>query len=211
MIAPPSGLTRTVNHQEVPAAGIYRIDAAHTFADFTAQHLVVGHVRGRFTQLTGQITIAEDLAQSAVAVSIAAASIDTHVAKRDQDLRSARYLDVGTYPAITFASTRLAEYPGNQWGLHGDLTIKNITCPVELLTQFTGAAIDDFGYTKIAFLAQAKNPGRPGCGSGRGRAGASDTGGLRDHHGRRRALCTRGRRCRRRRHPGRPPVLLQAV
>jgi hypothetical protein len=45
-------------------------------------------------------------------VTIAAASIDTHVAKRDGDLRSARYLDVTTYPAITFASTRLTEYPG---------------------------------------------------------------------------------------------------
>jgi dihydrodipicolinate synthase/N-acetylneuraminate lyase len=37
------------------------------------------------------------------------------------------------------------------------------------------------------------------------------SGGLRDHHGCRRALRARGRRCRRRRHPGRSPVLLQAV
>ena len=109
---PPSDLPRVVNHQLVPPAGTYRIDPAHTFADFTAQHLVIGHVRGRFTQLTGQITVAEDLTQSAASVTIAAASIDTHVAKRDDDLRSARYLDVTTYPAITFASTRLTEYPG---------------------------------------------------------------------------------------------------
>jgi polyisoprenoid-binding protein YceI len=154
---PPSDLTRVINHQPVPAAGTYQIDPAHTFADFTAQHLVIGHVRGRFTQLTGQITVAEDLTQSAASVTIAAASIDTHVAKRDGDLRSARYLDVTTYPAITFASTRLTGYPGNQWGLAGDLTIKNITRPVELMTQFTGAAIDNnSGNAKVAFLAQAR-------------------------------------------------------
>jgi hypothetical protein len=82
---PPPDLTRVVNHQPVPAAGTYQIDPAHTFADFTAQHLVIGHVRGRFTQLTGQITVAEDLTQSAASVTIAAASIDTHVDKRDGD------------------------------------------------------------------------------------------------------------------------------
>ncbi len=68
----PSDTTRIVNHHVVPAAGTYEIDAAHTFVDFTAQHIVVGHVRGRFTQLTGQITVAEELTQSAVSVSIAA-------------------------------------------------------------------------------------------------------------------------------------------
>jgi hypothetical protein len=52
---PPSDPTQMVNRQLVPAAGTYQIDPAHTFADFTAQHLVVGHVRGRFTQLAGQI------------------------------------------------------------------------------------------------------------------------------------------------------------
>jgi YceI-like domain len=51
---PPSDPTQMVNHQLVPAAGTYQIDPAHTFVDFTAQHLVVGHVRGRFTQLAGQ-------------------------------------------------------------------------------------------------------------------------------------------------------------
>ncbi len=152
----PSDTTRIVNHHVVPAAGTYEIDAAHTFVDFTAQHIVVGHVRGRFTQLTGQITVAEELTQSAVSVSITARSIDTHVAKRDEDLRSAKYLDVATYPTITFASTSLVEYAGDQWGLVGDLTIKDVTRQVELLTQFTGSAIDDFGNSKVAFLAHAK-------------------------------------------------------
>jgi hypothetical protein len=52
---PPSDPTQMVNHQLVPAAGTYQIDPAHTFVDFTAQNLVVGHVCGRFTQLAGQI------------------------------------------------------------------------------------------------------------------------------------------------------------
>lgn len=107
-------------------------------------------------ELTGQITVAEELTQSAVSVSITAGSIDTHVAKRDEDLRSAKYLDVDTYPTITFVSTGLVEYAGDQWGLVGDLTIKDITRQVELLTQFTGSAIDALGNSKVAFLAHAK-------------------------------------------------------
>jgi hypothetical protein len=51
---PPSHPTQMVNHQLMRAAGTYQIDPAHTFVDFTAQNLVVGHVRGRFTQLAGQ-------------------------------------------------------------------------------------------------------------------------------------------------------------
>ncbi len=102
----------------LPAAGTYQIDPAHTFVDFTAQHLVVGHVRGRFTQLAGQITVAEDLTQSATSVTITAT--------------------------------------GSRWGLEGDLTITDITRPVELLTEFTGSAIDNLGNAKVAFLAQAR-------------------------------------------------------
>jgi polyisoprenoid-binding protein YceI len=95
-------------------------------------------------------------------VTITAASIDTQVAKRDNDLRSARHLDTDTYPAITFASTLLTEYPGSRWGLEGDLTIKDITRPVELLTEFTGSAIDNLGNAKVAFLARDLRPPGPG-------------------------------------------------
>jgi len=38
----------------------------------------------------------------------------------------------------------------------GDLTIKDVTRQVELLTQFTCSAIDDFGNDKVASLTHAK-------------------------------------------------------
>jgi len=44
----------------------------------------------------------------------------------------------------------------DQWGLVGDLPIKDITRQVELLTQFTGSAIDDLGNSKVPSLAHAK-------------------------------------------------------
>ena len=59
-VSAPPGLTLIVNHQLVPAARSYQIDPAQAFADFTAQHLMVGHVRRKFTHLTVQITVAED-------------------------------------------------------------------------------------------------------------------------------------------------------
>jgi hypothetical protein len=46
--------------------------------------------------------------------------------------------------------------PGEPVGPEGDLTIKDITRPVELLTEFTGSAIDNLGNAKVAFLAQAR-------------------------------------------------------
>jgi polyisoprenoid-binding protein YceI len=37
----------------IPAAGMYELDPPHTFIQFSAQHLVVGRVDGRFDKAKG--------------------------------------------------------------------------------------------------------------------------------------------------------------
>lgn len=87
-------LSRVVNPVLVPPVGTFEIDPVHTFAGFSAQHLVVGRVRGRFKSVRGTVTVAEDPSASTVEVSVETASISTLNATRDDDLRSERYLDV---------------------------------------------------------------------------------------------------------------------
>lgn len=81
-------ISRTFHGAFFSLPGVYALDSTHTFVDFRTQHLVVGHVRGRFDEVTGKAIVPEDPTQSSFEVTITTASVSTHNAKRDEDLRS---------------------------------------------------------------------------------------------------------------------------
>lgn len=143
---------RTVQRTEVPAAGTWEIDPAHSDLVITARHLMVTKVRGTFGEIAGTIEVAEEPAQSSVRVVAKAASITTGAADRDNHLRSPDFLDAARYPDVTFQSTDL-QRDGRQWDLTGDLTIRDVTKPVTFQLRFEGSAEDPFGNTKSAFTA----------------------------------------------------------
>lgn len=145
--------SRIVNHVLLPAAGTYEIDPVHSFIGFSAQHLVVGRVRGRFDGVTGRAVIAAEPLQSSVEVSIESATINTSMPMRDKDLRSAQYLDSDRFPTITFHSTRVNNTPG-AWLLAGEVTVRDQRVPVELLVRFGGSIGDPFGNARVAFHAE---------------------------------------------------------
>jgi polyisoprenoid-binding protein YceI len=72
---------------------------------------------------------------------------------RDEDLRSPNYLDVETFSTLTFKSTGVTEVPSGRWILSGDLTIRDVTLPVELLFEFGGSMEDPFGNLRVGFHA----------------------------------------------------------
>ena len=146
---------RTENHRLIPPSGTFTIDPVHTFVSFRAQHLVIGRVQGRFTGVEGTITIEDEFLKSHAEVSLEAKSINTLFPTRDDDLRSANYLDVENFATISFVSTGVAEVPSGQWILSGDLTVRNITRPVNFLFEFGGALPDPFGNLRVGFHATA--------------------------------------------------------
>ncbi|MEO3826479.1 YceI family protein [Actinomadura sp. B10D3] len=105
--------------------GTWQIDPIHSDATFSVRHLV-SKVRGRFRTLEGEIHGAANVLDSSVRVTIAADSIDTNNQMRDDHLRSADFLETGTYPTLTFASTRIRP-KGDAFLVDGDLTIKDVT------------------------------------------------------------------------------------
>lgn len=135
--------------------GTWTIDASHTTVGFTARHLMITKVRGRFGAVEGAATIAEDRLQSSVQATIELASIDTGDAGRDEHLRGADFFDVANHPTITFASTGIKE-DGGDFVLFGDLTIKGITKPVELELEFDGVSGDPWGGTRAGFTAEGE-------------------------------------------------------
>jgi polyisoprenoid-binding protein YceI len=145
--------SRTETDRLVPPPGIFQLDSVHTFAGFRAQHFIVGRVQGRFETVSGVITVEQNVLDSHVEVVIDAASINTQMAARDDDLRSPHFLDVANFPNLTFASTGITELPSGQWSIAGDLTIKGISVATELIAEFGGAVADPFGNLRIGFHA----------------------------------------------------------
>jgi polyisoprenoid-binding protein YceI len=118
--------------------GIWQLDPYHTQVEFSAKHLGMMTVRGNFDEVSATADI--DPAhpeRSSVEVSMSAASIRTNNPARDNDLRSANFLDVEHNPVITFKSTSVEPAGPDLYTLTGDLTIKGNTRPVVLqLTRY---------------------------------------------------------------------------
>src|SRR5918998_3229595 len=106
----------------------WMIDPAHSEIQFSARHLMISRVRGRFNVFTGTIDADEnDLTAAKVEVQIDASSLVTGDERRDTHLRSADFLDVAKYPYITFKSTRVERIDETHGKLYGDLTIRDVT------------------------------------------------------------------------------------
>lgn len=149
-------LTRTWAGLDVPPAGTYEIDPAHTSIEFIARHLMIAKVRGRFTGFSGHLEITEDLEDSFVEVTIEAGTIDTAEEQRDTHLRSPDFLNVERWPTMTFRATHPKHVEGQRWHLAGELTVRDATQPVELDVTLEGVARDPWGNTRVMFSATTK-------------------------------------------------------
>jgi polyisoprenoid-binding protein YceI len=118
------------------AAGRWVIDAAHSYIGFAVRHLM-GRVRGRFTEFSGEIVVGDDPTRSSVSVTIEAASVHTGHEGRDERLRGKAFLDVERAQTMRFASTGL-RHDGDGWLLSGDLTIGGVTKGVEIVLEPLG-------------------------------------------------------------------------
>ncbi len=111
----------------------WTIDPNHTAVQFAVRHLLVSTVRGQFEKMSGTISYdGSDVRTIAVEVTIDAASVNTRVAMRDNDLRSANFFEVDKYPTIRFVSKRAERVDDGHVRLTGDLTIRGITREVAL-------------------------------------------------------------------------------
>ena len=138
------------NITELPA-GTWTLDPTHSEVGFVARHLMVTKVRGSFGEVTGTVTVKDDVLDSVADVTIKTDSISSGTADRDAHLRSADFFDVENHPEIRFVST---SFTGDT--LVGDLTIKGVTKPVTLDVDFNGVATDPWGNTKAAFEAEGE-------------------------------------------------------
>ena len=129
--------------------GTWTLDPAHTSAAFTVRHAGISKARGQFTDVEGELVVAEGGEDLAFTATLKTESVSTSNPDRDAHLKSADFFDVENNPTITFRSTELK---GDT--LHGELTIRDTTKPVELDFSYEGAATDPFGVYRAGFTGE---------------------------------------------------------
>lgn len=148
-----------MNNQAAIQTGLrqWAIDPAHSEIAFSVRHMMISTVRGHFTGVRGTAEFdPEDIESGSVSVEIDTDSIDTREETRDGHLRSADFLDVETYPTITFESRTVESAGGNRYRITGDLTIRGTTRPVTLDAEFSDVVPDPFGGTRLAISASTR-------------------------------------------------------
>jgi polyisoprenoid-binding protein YceI len=136
---------------------VWVADPLHTQVEFAAKHLGMMTVRGHFAdvKVTGTIDPLHHDATS-IEVTIQTASIRTHNEQRDNDLRASNFLEVDTYPTITFKSAKVEHQGGDRYTMTGDLTIKGNTHPVRLDVVRYGEFNDPRMGHRISYGAETK-------------------------------------------------------
>jgi len=151
-------LTATFAFQASAATTTWKIDPAHTAAQFAVKHMMISTVRGEFKGVTGTVIWDDqDVTKSSVDVTIDAKTVNTGEEKRDQDLRSANFFEVEKYPTLTFKSKKVESAGSGKLKVTGDLTMHGITKEVVLDVEGpSGAVKDPWGNTRSAASATTK-------------------------------------------------------
>jgi len=133
-------------------AGKWTIDPVHSEVGFSARHLMVSKVRGKFTSFSGEFVTAPNLLESSVTARIDLGSIDTGNSDRDNHIRSADFFEVDKHTTMTYRSTGIRA-DGDDFVLDGELTLKNITKQVPLKLELGGFGPDPYGGVRAGFTA----------------------------------------------------------
>ena len=130
----------------------WKNDKMHSKLKFTVTHLLVSDVDGLFKNFDVTITTNKpDFSDAIFELSADAASINTEVDMRDNDLKSANFFDVTTYPKITFKSTSIKPDGQNKYKLTGNLTMHGVTKPVTMDLWYRGTTQNSMGKKAAGF------------------------------------------------------------
>jgi len=75
---------------------------------------------------------------------------------RDNHLRSADFFEAEKYPEIKYQSGQIESLGDNRYRVEGELTIKDVTRPLELEVEFLGLETSPYGVRAAGFEATGK-------------------------------------------------------
>jgi polyisoprenoid-binding protein YceI len=136
----------------------WKIDPAHSVAEFKVKHMMIANVKGKFTGISGTLKLDEaDPARSSVEASIPMDTVFTGDAQRDAHLKSPDFFDVEKHAEMTFKSTKIEVKGPGELAVTGDLTLHGVTKPVTFDVEGpTPPAKDPWGNTRVGLEATTK-------------------------------------------------------
>ncbi|HEX2866420.1 MAG TPA: YceI family protein [Ignavibacteriales bacterium] len=138
--------------QKESIVGTWNIDKSHTRIQFTARHMVIAHVAGEFKDYNLKMRVnSESFQDSEIEFTINAQSIDTGIADRDAHLKSEDFFGAENYKEIRFVKRSIEKLDEENYKMRGDLTIRDITKPIDLDVTFGGLITDPYGNLRAGF------------------------------------------------------------
>ena len=135
----------------------YKIDPDHSDIMFKVKHLMISTVSGIFKKFDATAEINDnDFTDAKVSFEADVTSIDTKNEQRDGHLKSDDFFNAEQFPKMIFKSTSVKKLGDNEFRLIGDLTIRDITKPVELKVEYNGEITDPWGMERLGFEATGK-------------------------------------------------------
>jgi polyisoprenoid-binding protein YceI len=135
----------------------YKIDPDHSDIMFKVKHLMISTVTGIFKKFDATLEVNEDdLNQAQVTFEADITSVDTKNEQRDGHLKSDDFFNAEKFPKMTFKSTSIEKTGDDEYRLIGDLTIRDITKPVELKVEYNGKTKDPWGQERMGFEVSGK-------------------------------------------------------
>jgi polyisoprenoid-binding protein YceI len=129
-------------------------DNAHTQVRFTVVYMLVTEVSGSFKDFTVKVSQPnEDFRSAQIEATIQTASVNTENDKRDNHLRSDDFFNAEKFPEMKFVSVSFEKIDENRYKIAGNLTIRDVTRPLELDAVYGGTVTDPRGNTKAGFKA----------------------------------------------------------
>ncbi len=135
----------------------YKIDPDHSDIMFKVKHLMISTVTGVFKKFDATLEInEEDFSQAKVNFEADIDSVDTKNEQRNAHLKSDDFFNAEQFPKMIFKSTGIEKSGDDEYTLTGDLTIRDITNPVDLKVEYNGSTKDPWGQERMGFEVSGK-------------------------------------------------------
>ena len=140
------------------ATATWKIEPAHSAAEFKVKHMMISNVKGTFTGLDGVLNQDHsDPASSSVQATVDVSTLSTGDPQRDGHLKSADFFEIEKFPTMTFKSTSVRTKGEGEYSVTGDLTLHGVTKPVTFAVEGPSApSKDPWGNIRIGLSATTK-------------------------------------------------------
>ncbi len=136
----------------------WALDPTHSEVEFKIKHLMISTVTGTFSSFSAEdIQMeGEDITTVKATFKIDVNSVSTKNEQRDGHLKAPDFFDTATYPEIKFVVSKVEKADGEDYTIHGDMTMHGVTKNIKLDAEFGGVIKDPWGNTRAGITVTGK-------------------------------------------------------